>query len=103
MSDINFNDFDSECISKVWDYYYEKIVNHECQALPISLLLIKLMNVLKRTKNKAHITKALLLTISFFHNVPPDFSNNRGIEIDLLPIKYREKAISLLRQEFLLN
>lgn len=66
MSDINFNDFESECISKIWDYYYKEIADHEHEEIPISLSLIKLMEVLKRTKNKALITKALLLTISFF-------------------------------------
>ena len=100
MSDIYINDFESECISEVWDYYYEKIVTHECQALTISLLIIKLMNVLKRTNNKGFITKALLITISFFKLIPSDLYNNRGIDIDLLPLKYRKKAILLLRQEF---
>jgi len=61
------------------------------------------MNILKRTNNKALITKALLITISFFPHVPADLYNNRGIEMDLLPKKYRKKALFQLRQEFLLN
>ena len=33
MSDIHINDFELECISKLWDYYYEEIVNHKYQVL----------------------------------------------------------------------
>ncbi len=103
ISDFDFNGSEIDCISRIWDYYYKKIVDHENQELPISFLLIKLMNVLKETNNKVLITKALLITISFFSHTPADFHDNRGIEIELLPSKYRKRAISLLRQEFLLN
>lgn len=42
--------FDSEvdCYSKIWDYYYEEIMNHEFQQIPICLLIIKLMNILRQ-------------------------------------------------------
>lgn len=75
-------------------------MNHEYQQIPISLMIIKLMDILKQTNNKALITKALLLTISFFPDIPADLYNNRGIEMDLLSRKYRKKALSQLRQEF---
>ena len=103
ISEIEVFDSELEYISKIWDYYYKEIVNHEYQQIPISLLIIKLMNLLKRTNNKALITKTLLITISFFPHVPADLYNNRGIEMDLLPKKYRKKALSQVRQEFLLN
>ncbi len=66
ISDFDLIDSEIECISKIWEYYYKEIITHENQELPISLLIIKLMNLLKETNNKALITKALLLTISFF-------------------------------------
>lgn len=103
LSERQKNDFELECISKIWDYYYKKVVNHKRVEVPISFLLIKLMDVLKQTNDKELITKALLITISFFRNVPADLYNKRGIEICLLPKKYRKKALLLLRQEFLLN
>ena len=103
LNKFDINNFELECISKVFEYYDKEIVNHKEREISISFLLIKVMNILKKTKNKAVITKVLLLIISFLNNIPPDLYNNRGIEIDLLPVKYREKAISLLRQEFLYN
>lgn len=103
MKENQIDDFELKCISKIWNYYYKEIANQEDQTLPISILLIKLMKILKETNNKALITKALLLTISFFPHTPADFHDNRGIEIHILPSKYKNKAVSLLRQEFLLN
>ena len=97
-------DFESKCISKVWGYYYEKIVDHEPREIPISLLIVKLMDFLKRTRNKDYITKALLMTISFLHQIPAgDIYNNRGIDLAILPKKHKKKVIEMLRQEFLLN
>ena len=101
LSDNKVKEF--ECFSKILEYYEREIVGHENIEIPISFLLIKLMKILKETVNKTLVTKALLITISFFGNFPADLYDNRGIEIDLLPTKYRKKAISLLRQEFLLN
>ena len=103
ISRIDRFDLELNCISKVLDYYDEKIVGHEYQEIPISYLLIKLMEQLQRTNNKTLITKALIITISFFKRIPPDAYDNQGIDIDLLPIKYKKKALSQLRQEFLLN
>ena len=87
-SDTHTIDEESECILQIWDYYHKEIVDHENEEIPISLLLIKLMEFLKRTNNKELITKALLITISFFQHVPLDLYDNRGIDIDLLPLKY---------------
>ena len=92
ISEIEVFDSDLECFSKIWDYYYKEIVNHKYQQIPISLLIIKLMNILKRTNDKALITKALLITISFFPHVPADLYNNRGIEMDLLPKKIQKQS-----------
>ena len=103
LSETQKNDFELECITKIWDYYYKEVVNQERVEVPISFLLIKLMEVLKQSNNKELMTKALLITISFFQNVPADLYNRRGIDINLLPQKYRKKALLLLRQEFLLN
>ena len=101
MSSIKGNDFEIECISKIWDYYYKKIIGHDCQDIPISLLLIKLMDVLKESKNKGFIAKALLLTISFFSHIPSgDIYDHRGIDIEILPRRPKKEAIELLRQEF---
>jgi len=101
LSSIRVNDFEIECISKIWDYYYKKILGHECQDISISFLLIKLMDVLKESENKDLITKALLLTISFFHHIPSgDIYDHRGIDIEILPRRPKKEAIELLRQEF---
>lgn len=103
ISEIEIFNSELDFILKIWDYYYEKIDNQEHKEIPISLLLIKLMKILRQTKNKPLIKKALLITISFFHDVPTGFYENRGIEMGLLPQKYKKRALSLLRQEFLLN
>jgi len=100
ISEIGLFESELECISKIWDYYYGEIENHEYQQISISFLLIKLMEILKQTKNKALITNALLLAISFFSNIPPDSYNNRGIDMDTLSKKSRKKLLSQLRQEF---
>ncbi len=98
------NELEIKCISRVWDYYYKKISGHESQDIPISLLIIKLMSVLKKSKNKDLIAKALLLAISFFHHIlPGDIYDHRGIDIEILPREPKKKVIELLRQEFLLN
>jgi len=103
ISEIDIINSELEFMLRIWDYYYEKIKNQENKEIPISLLLIKLMRILRQTKNKPLIKKALLITISFFHDVPADYYENRGIEIKSLPKKDRKRALLLLRQEFLLN
>lgn len=92
ISNILHDNSELEFILKIWDYYYEKIEDHEHEEIPISFLLIKLMRILRQTENKALIKKALLITISFFHDVPADHCENRGIEMDLLPQKYKKRA-----------
>ena len=96
-------DTESDCIKKVFDYYHNVILNHQNQEIPISLLMIKLMKIIGKTEDKSLITKALIITIQFFEQIPADLYDNQGIEIDLLPLKYKKKAIAQLRQEFLLN
>jgi len=103
LAEVQNTDNEVECISKLLDFYQSEILNHGYHEIPISFLLIKLMEILKRTNNKTLITKALIITISFFERIPPDIYNNQGIEIDLLPLKYKKKALSQLKQEFLLN
>lgn len=103
ISQADGYDSELDCFLKLLDYYTDKIIAHENQEIPISILLIKLMELLKRTQNKILITKALIITISFFEHIPTDMYNNQGIDIDFLPLKYKERALSLLRQEFLLN
>jgi len=36
ISEIEVFDSDVECISKIWDYYYKEIVNHEYRQIPIA-------------------------------------------------------------------
>jgi hypothetical protein len=85
------------------DFYQNEVLPHEYQDMPISFLLIKLMELLKLTENKTLITKALIITISFFEQIPPDIYDNQGIELDLLPLKVKKNAISQLNQEFQFN
>lgn len=103
LVEVQNNDEEIECISKLLDFCENEILNHDHQEIPISLLLIKLMVILKRTKNNFLVTKALIITISFFEHIPADFCDNQGIDIDLLPIEYKKKALSQLKQEFLFN
>jgi len=103
LVEVQNNENELECISKLLEFYKTEIMNLKFQEIPISFLFIKLMKVLKRTSNKILITKALIITISFFEHIPADFCDNQGIEIDLLPLKYKKKALSQLKQEFLLN
>ncbi len=94
---------ESECFVKILNYYHNEILGHEYQEIPIGLLIIKLMKILEKTGNRSLITKALIITIQFFRRVPADIYNNQGIEIDLLPLKFKKKALSQLKQEFLLE
>ncbi|KKM30627.1 hypothetical protein LCGC14_1566060 [marine sediment metagenome] len=103
LAKIQSTDTESDCIIKIFDYYHDEILNHQNQEIPISLLMIKLMKILGITEDKSLITKALIITIQFFEQIPADLYDNQGIEIDLLPLKYKKKAIAQLRQEFLLN
>ena len=96
-------DPESDCIMKILNYYQEDISGHQYQEIPIALLIIKLMKILEKTGNRSLITKALIITIQFFRRVPADIYNNQGIEIDLLPLKYKKKALSQLKQEFQLK
>jgi len=103
IPEVSIVDSQLKCILKLCDYYEKKIAAHENQEIPISVLLIKLMELLKKNNDKILITKALIITISFFEHIPADLYDNQGIEIDLLPLQYKEKALAHLKNEFLAN
>ena len=103
LTKIQSTDPESDCIVKIFDYYQDEILDQQNQEIPISLLMIKLMEILEKTKNKSLITKALIIVIQFFDRIPADLYDNQGIEIDLLPLKYKKKAQSQLKQEFQLE
>lgn len=68
MTKIQSTDTESDCIVKIYDYYQREVLNHQNQVVQISRLMIKLMEILEKTKNKLLITKALIIVIQFFFN-----------------------------------
>ncbi len=63
--------------------------------------LMKLMKVLKRTKNKLLVRNALILMISLFEHLPPDLFNNKGISANLLNKEEKSFLKSILKTEFM--
>lgn len=100
----NNKDCELDYYLKIIDYFQCKKINSEKKDIWKSQSLIKLMNILDRTKNKDLVTNAIILLLSLFEEIPPDTYNNHGVDINCIPVKNRKSLINeTLKNEFLPN
>lgn len=102
---INNNSDENEldCYLKIIDFFQNKEINKDKREIWKNHSLIKLMNLLERTKNKALVANAIILILSLFEDIPPDTYNNRGVDINRISEKDRRSLILELKDEFLPN
>ena len=94
---------DVECYFKIIEYIESRNPNQEVILKLVSKVLIKLMEILKRTQNKELIRNGILLTLSYLDNSPPHAYH--CIEENCINRITGDKTefSSLLRDEFLPN
>jgi hypothetical protein len=61
---------------------------------------VKLMEALKKTKDKQKIRNSIILLLSLFEDLPPDILNTRGDESKNLKKEEKKKLVSLLKEEY---
>jgi len=102
-NNINSNDLELECYSKIIDFFQKEKINQEETEIWKSQSIIELMNYLERTHNRTLVTNALILLLSLFEDIPPDTYNNRGVNINRLSEKDKRSMMEDLKEEFLPN
>ncbi len=87
----------SDCYKRIIDYFEHYII------MRASDTLIKLMGILKRTKNRKLVSNAMILVLSYLNSQRLDRFNNIGINFSNLICEDKESALLILREEFLPN
>ena len=86
-----------DCYKRIIDHFEHDII------MRVSDTLIKLMDILKRTKNRELVRNAIILVLSYLNRQHPDRFNNIGIDFSNLMCEDKESALIILREEFLPN
>ena len=63
------------------------------------LSIRNVMNELKCSENKTLVKNALIMILALFENKAPDVFNSRGVDVNQISGKEREKYISQLKAE----
>ena len=99
----NSEDFELDLYLKILDCFQNESISREKKEIWKNQSIIKLMNLLERTKNRTLVTNALILLLSLFETTPSDIYNNRGVNSNNIPQRDKKYLIEKLMQEFLPN
>ncbi|MFX0040770.1 MAG: hypothetical protein ACFFCY_02185 [Promethearchaeota archaeon] len=95
--------FELDLYLKIIDYFQKEKVSKDEVEIWKNKSIIELMKYLKRTKNRGFVTNALILILSLFEDMPPDFCHNRGIKVNKISQGDKNFLIENLKEEFLPN
>ena len=95
----NNEDIESDCYNSIIDFFQNRRVDKISTEIWKSKTFIKLMKVLERTQNRDLVRNAILIIISLFEDLPPDFYNNQGKNPASLSPQDKERFKTILKSE----
>ena len=98
MSTNNENN-DLDYYLSIIEYFQNHDSNRETTEIWKNKSFIQLMKVLKRTRNKEFVKNAIILILSLFDKMPPDFYSSRGIQVNSLTNSEKLSYVNLLKSE----
>jgi len=98
MSTNNEN-YELDYYLSIIEYFQNKDTNRETTEIWKNKSFIQLMKVLKRTRNKEFVKNAIILILSLFDKMPPDFYSSRGIQVNSLTNSEKLTYVNLLKSE----
>ena len=81
------------------EYFQNQDTNRNTTEIWKNKSFIQLMKVLKRTRNKEFVKNAIILILSLFDKMPPDFYSSRGIQVNSLTNSEKLTYVNLLKSE----
>jgi len=98
MSTNNEN-YELDYYLSIIEYFQNQDTNRETTEIWKNKSFIQLMKVLKRTRNKEFVKNAIILILSLFDKMPPDFYSSRGIQVNSLTNSEKLTYVNLLKSE----
>ena len=95
----NNEDIESNYYNSIIDFFQNKRFDKVSTEIWKDKMLIKLMNVLERTQNRDLVRNAILIILSLFEDLPPDFYNNQGKSSASLSPQDKESFKTILKAE----
>lgn len=99
MSNNNDN-YELDYYLSIIEYFQNQDTNRNTTEIWKNKSFIQLMKVLKRTRNKEFVKNAIILILSLFDKLPPDFYSSRGIQVNSLTNSEKLSYVNLLKSEF---
>ncbi len=99
MSNNNDN-YELDYYLSIIEQFQNQDANRETTEIWKNKSFIQLMKVLKRTRNKEFVKNAIILILSLFDKLPPDFYSSRGIQVNSLTNSEKLSYVNLLKSEF---
>ncbi|NVM45333.1 MAG: hypothetical protein HWN79_10480 [Candidatus Lokiarchaeota archaeon] len=98
MSTNNEN-YELDYYLSIIEFFQNQDTNRETVEIWKNKSFIQLMKVLKRTGNKEFVKNAIILILSLFDKMPPDFYSSRGIQVNSLTNSEKLTYVNLLKSE----
>ena len=97
------DNIEAKCKEKILQYYLKESQGQEISEIWYYRTLVKLMELLNRTKNKNLVKNALIILLYFFKNIPIDNFSTQGVGLKSLSNKEKNALISILKKELKAN
>ncbi len=98
MSTNNEN-YELDYYLSIIEYFQNQDTNRDTTEIWKNKSFIRLMKVLKRTRNKEFVKNSIILILSLFDKMPPDFYSSRGIQVNSLTNSEKLTYVNLLKSE----
>ena len=98
MSNNNDN-YELDYYLSIIEYFQNQDTNRDTTEIWKNKSFIRLMKVLKRTRNKEFVKNSIILILSLFDKMPPDFYSSRGIQVNSLTNSEKLTYVNLLKSE----
>ena len=98
MSTNNEN-YELDYYLSIIEYFQNQDTNRDTAEIWKNKSFIRLMKVLKRTRNKEFVKNSIILILSLFDKMPPDFYSSRGIQVNSLTNSEKLTYVNLLKSE----
>ncbi len=102
----SWNDLDyieAKCKERILQYCLKECQEQVASEIWYYRTLVKMMELLDRTKNKNLVKNALIVLLYFFKNIPIDKFSTQGVDIERLSNKEKSAFISIMKNEFKVN
>ena len=96
----NSDNYELDYYLSIIEHFQNQDTNRETTEIWKNKSFIQLMKVLKRTRNKVFVKNAIILILSLFDKMPPDFYSSRGIQVNSLTNSEKLSYVNLLKSEF---